>query len=692
MINTKTSERSITAKDLSDERDIGSSQYTGRQKQKEDAQSGDAEKFATLFHNTNDAIYLMKVTEDGMPGRLIEVNDTASRQLGYTKNEFLSMTPEQIDDPEAYRRIPEFMKELLIKKHMTFETVHISKNGVRIPVEVGAHLFSLNGEEVIIAIARDISERKKAEEVLKYRLAFEELITSISTGFISLASTQIDQGIKSALKAIGEFVGADRSYVILFSHDLKRIEETYEWCKPGLKQLMIPQGEYTEEIFPWTMKKLRAFEKVYVPSVELLPEEAQVDKKNCYQQGVKSYISIPMSYAKTLIGFVGFASETEEKRWPEDTKKLLTVVGEIFTNTIERKKSEETLYLSEERFFKVFNTSPGMIIISSYEGRVINVNNTFLEAFKSPVEKVVGKNILDLKFWLDAKDRAQVIQLLDQQGSVRNKEIKFKSALGEIRTGLISIDKIELNGEQCILGIINDVTELLQLEREITRLDRLNLVGKMASIIAHEIRNPLTTVHGFLQILRDKKDYAKDRENFDLMIDELIRANEIISEYLSLAKSKPIDAKKKNLNSIIKALKPMLTANAIIWEKNISFQLGNISDILVDEKEIRQLILNLVRNGFEAMESGSTLTIRTFMEDHCIVLAVQDQGMGIDQSHSEKIGTPFYTTKEHGTGLGLAVCYSIAARHNAKVTFKSGPAGTTFYVCFNHTINKSAPS
>ena len=114
-------------------------------KQVESALRVNAEKFATIFHNANDAIYLMKVTEDKMPGRLIEVNVVASRQLGYTKKEFLSMTPEQIDDPEAYKKIPQIMKKLFSQKHITFETIHTGKNGRKIPVEVGAHLFSLNG-------------------------------------------------------------------------------------------------------------------------------------------------------------------------------------------------------------------------------------------------------------------------------------------------------------------------------------------------------------------------------------------------------------------------------------------------------------------------------------------------------------------------------------------------------------------
>ena len=499
-----------------------------------------------------------------------------------------------------------------------------------------------------------------------------------------MASNQIDWGIKSALKVIGEFVGADRSYVILFSHDTKRIIETYEWCKPKFGEWITFCREDTDIIFPWTMEKLRRLEKVYVTSVEALPDEASVDKRSSELRGVKSYLSIPMSYAKTLIGFVGFTSESEEKCWSEDTIKLLNVVGEIFTNALERKRSEETLYLSEERFFKVFNASPGMLTITSYQdGRVINVNNTFLEIFGSPVERVVGKNILDLDFWFDVEDRARVIDILDKRGSLRNMEIKYKTAKGEVRTGLFSAEKIELDSEQCILGIMNDVTELIQLQQVITRLDRLNLVGKMAASIAHEIRNPLTTVQGFIQILREKSEYKKERESFDLMLDELDRAKEILSEYLSLAANKPINFKRQNLNSIIMVLNPMLMADADIWGKNIDFQLEDIPDVLVDEKEIRQLILNLVCNGFDAMEPGNTLTIRTYVENDHVVLAVQDQGKGIAQMDIDKIGTPFYTTKEHGTGLGLAVCYSIAARHKAEVTFDTGLSGTTFYIRFN---------
>ncbi|MPN56485.1 Sporulation kinase A [bioreactor metagenome] len=103
---------------------------------------------------------------------------------------------------------------------------------------------------------------------------------------------------------------------------------------------------------------------------------------------------------------------------------------------------------------------------------------------------------------------------------------------------------------------------------------------------------------------------------------------------------------------------------------------------VIDQNEIRQVILNLARNGLEAMESGGTLTIGTTAEKGEIILYVKDEGPGLKPEFIDKIGTPFFTTKEKGTGLGLAVCYSIAARHKAKLEFESSFRGTTFKMRF----------
>lgn len=234
-----------------------------------------------------------------------------------------------------------------------------------------------------------------------------------------------------------------------------------------------------------------------------------------------------------------------------------------------------------------------------------------------------------------------------------------------------------------ISSITRDITEHKRLEKEMARLDRLNLVGEMAAAIGHEVRNPMTTVRGFLQLLGARPEFKHYGEYFSIMIEELDRANFIISEFLSLHKKRAVEMKNGNLNSILEALFPLIEAGGLANDKYVKLELSPVPDFNMNEKEIRQLILNLARNGFEAMSSGETLTIKTCLEENRIVLMVRDQGPGIPQEVMEKLGTPFFSTKDRGTGLGLAVCYSIAARHNAVIDIDTGPTGTTFSVRFS---------
>lgn len=256
-------------------------------------------------------------------------------------------------------------------------------------------------------------------------------------------------------------------------------------------------------------------------------------------------------------------------------------------------------------------------------------------------------------------------------------------AVGWFVGGLVDIEAQHRQQlKQSVLSLKEEIARREQMEKEMARLDRLNLVGEMAAGIGHEIRNPMTTVRGFLQLMGEKDKYAQDKEFLQLMIEELDRANSIITEFLSLAKNKAVDLKEQNLNTIIESLFPLIQADALVSDKNIEKAAGKIPALFLDEKEIRQLILNLVRNGLEAMSSGGQLTISTYAEGEEVVLAVQDEGEGIAQETLEKLGTPFFTTKDQGTGLGLAVCYSIAARHNAAIRVETAATGTTFFVRF----------
>ena len=243
----------------------------------------------------------------------------------------------------------------------------------------------------------------------------------------------------------------------------------------------------------------------------------------------------------------------------------------------------------------------------------------------------------------------------------------------------------ENNG--CLI-IIEDVTERNTVRREMLHVDRMNLIGEMARSIGHEIRNPLTVTRGYLQFLMEKPNFQTFRKQFETMIDEMDRANEIITEFLFLAKDKAVRFKLSDLNSLILEIHPLIEAMARASNNVVRLELQDIPLLELDEREIRQMIINLSKNGLEAMPEGGQLVIRTEYNPSSerVFLSVTDEGPGMPREIIRKLGTPFLTTKENGTGLGLAVCCSVAARHGASINVDSstqGAQGTTLEVEFH---------
>lgn len=232
-------------------------------------------------------------------------------------------------------------------------------------------------------------------------------------------------------------------------------------------------------------------------------------------------------------------------------------------------------------------------------------------------------------------------------------------------------------------GILRDVTARKKLEQIVFQAERMNMVGQMAVSVAHEIRNPLTSVRGYLQLMQQKQENSTNRERCDLMIEELDKTNKIISEYLLLAKNKVPILKSTCLNDIINTSYPLLAASATAAKIYIKLALEEIPKLNLDEYEVRQLLFNLVNNGLEAMNNGGELLIRTYFEQNKVILSIRDQGPGIQPHILANLGTPFITTKHSGTGLGLPVCYRIAHRHNATIDVKTNNQGTTFSISFH---------
>lgn len=356
----------------------------------------------------------------------------------------------------------------------------------------------------------------------------------------------------------------------------------------------------------------------------------------------------------------------------------LELENKIEQRTVSLRQAYQEIRESHMLFRTVFSMSPCMLAIRCpREARFLDINDTWREVTGytlSEMNSQAGRHYLELRFFHE-----EASESLPKDRLIRNEKVYFRTKAGEVRCGLLSEQPLLLDGTPKQLIVMVDITDQEQWEVQSARLERLHLIGEMAAAIAHEVRNPMTTVRGFLQLCKQKNDLLSG-EYIDIMLEELARANSIITEFLTLAKNKTTDLKVLSLNDIVNSILPLLQAEAIISGKQVTALLEPVPELELDEKEIRQLILNIAMNGLDSMDGGGTLHIATSFHQAEVLLKIADEGKGIPDEVLQKLGTPFFTTKEKGTGLGLAVCYSIASRHNASIAVETGANGTTFTI------------
>ncbi|UCC43185.1 MAG: PAS domain S-box protein, partial [Candidatus Zixiibacteriota bacterium] len=202
----------------------------------------------------------------------------------------------------------------------------------------------------VVTIVRDITERRKAQEALQYRLDFEHLIMSLSSRFISVPLDHIDDNIVNALSAVGLFTQADRCYVFLLSDDRTTMDNTHEWCAEGIASHIDQLKNLPTEAFDYSLRTMLKGEAFHIPRVADLPDEAAAEKAEFERENIQSVLCVPMMRRGKIIGFVGFDSERKEKVWTVDEIGLLKVVGEMLSTALERQQVEQELRDSEQRF------------------------------------------------------------------------------------------------------------------------------------------------------------------------------------------------------------------------------------------------------------------------------------------------------------------------------------------------------
>jgi two-component system sporulation sensor kinase B len=208
---------------------------------------------------------------------------------------------------------------------------------------------------------------------------------------------------------------------------------------------------------------------------------------------------------------------------------------------------------------------------------------------------------------------------------------------------------------------------------ETVYLDKLATVSQMAASFAHEIRNPLTTVRGFIQfIVKDTSD-ENLRQYSPLILEELDRTNKIITNYLTLAKPAAVKIELVDIDEILHNSVDLLRPLASYHDVNLSYKSEGIHQVYVDENHLKQSILNLIKNGIEAIETGGYVKIskRNGDKKGTVQIVIEDNGKGMTEDELEKIGLPYYTTKSKGTGLGSMITNRLIREMNGTISYFS---------------------
>lgn len=364
-----------------------------------------------------------------------------------------------------------------------------------------------------------------------------------------------------------------------------------------------------------------------------------------------------------------------------ENERVIEVIGSCVDIT-ERKRMETELRETKELLESVINNTSDAICVLDLNARVISVNAAHEHIFGWSQEELRDRTLPIYPDYLE-NERKEMYDKLRLGEQISGKEsIRLRKDGQLIHVSItetpIKNEKGEIFG---FAGITRDITERKQTEELLRKSDKLSVAGQLAAGLAHEIRNPLTSLRGFLQLLqhdlKDKKHY------FDIMISELDRINFIVSEFLVIAKPEAITYKKSDLGTILQTVIALLDTQAVLCNVQLLLEFqADIPEILCSEMHLKQLFINLIKNAMEAIpKDGQIKMIVSLQGDDLVRVRTQDNGVGIPEERMKQLGEPFYTTKEKGTGLGLMMCFKIVEAHKGTMNIQSQVGfGTTIDV------------
>ncbi len=353
---------------------------------------------------------------------------------------------------------------------------------------------------------------------------------------------------------------------------------------------------------------------------------------------------------------------TREKEAHELTERLNRITDNLQEIVFETNEKGEIIFLNQ-----------AWTQMTGYE--IDECLGTMYNQYFDQEERVVQHLLSVIK---EHKDAGRVeLQLLHKEG---------KKVWGDVHYKLYFDEHHQFTGG---IGTVADITKQKQAKLELERSNqqlqmqaqKLAVAGQIAAGIAHEVRNPLTSVNGFLQLM--KTQYPERTDYFDIIFSEIKRIDFVLSELLVLAKPQSVHFQEVQLHELLEQVITLLKTNAVLSNIDLKqpFKRQDAGAILADANQMKQLFINLIKNAIEAMPEGGSIYISTEKVLNEWKITIQDEGKGMSEKDIQKIYDPFFSTKKEGTGLGLTICATILKDHHGTMDVSSELGkGTAFHI------------
>ncbi|WP_442603417.1 ATP-binding protein [Paenibacillus sp. KN14-4R] len=467
---------------------------------------------------------------------------------------------------------------------------------------------------------------------------------------------------------------------------------------------MSKQSDWTEEDWKKTHSEIKLdynrdllFQEVIQKKKAIFVQDVDQDHRPnhtaCHKFGIKSIFMLPLVAMGQVLGTIPVVSLGEIGSYTEVemmlAQSVVDVTATALSNVIRMEYlecivAERTSELEEKtKLFQLILNSAGEGIYGlNLKGRITFCNPSAAEMLGYEVSELIGASYTTI---LTGPNDGEVLKnhfltLLEQNGCQQASSCDYNFYRKDGKSIPVEYVLTPIQEEGRTTGAVvtfKDITDRKNTEEIIRKADKLSVIGELAAGVAHEIRNPLTTIRGFIQLLQSRA--KQDSANFGIMLDELDRINFIISELLFVAKPEDVIFKNKELLPILNNVILLLQAQATM--NNVQLIIEYVTDIpemLCGENQLKQAFINILKNAIESMEHGGTIRIRVQMDDDKHVsIEFADQGIGISAERIKKLGEPFYTTKEKGFGLGLMITFQIVKRHQGTIRIASPENGGT---------------